>query len=270
MAIATDDATAIRAAAGGAEKRAYVRQIFSEIAPRYDLLNHVLSLNIDRGWRRKAIAELGIERNPRGIFLDLCAGTMDVSVALAARDGFAGSVVSADFAEPMLRAGRSKIGGKRIDPITADALQLPLASESVAGAIVAFGIRNVADLDAALREVCRVIEPGGRFVILEFSKPSSSILNAAYQKYFQHVLPMIGGFISGHPTAYRYLPESVAKFPTGDELARRMQSAGFTKVRWRPLTFGVVAIHVGFAEKGSRSERTENNNGLPRVGLDDR
>jgi len=173
MAIATDDATAIRAAAGGAEKRAYVRQIFSEIAPRYDLLNHVLSLNIDRGWRRKAIAELGIERNPRGTFLDLCAGTMDVSVALAARDGFAGSVVSADFAEPMLRAGRSKIGGKRIDPITADALQLPLASGCMAGAIVAFGIRNVADLDAALREVCRVIEPGGRFVILEFTKPST-------------------------------------------------------------------------------------------------
>jgi demethylmenaquinone methyltransferase/2-methoxy-6-polyprenyl-1,4-benzoquinol methylase len=250
MAIATDDATAIRAAAGGAEKRAYVRQIFSEIAPRYDLLNHVLSLNIDRGWRRKAIAELGIERNPRGKFLDLCAGTMDVSVALFERDEFAGSVVSADFAEPMLRAGRSKIRGKRIEPITADALQLPLQSNSMSGAIVAFGIRNVADLDASLREVARILEPGGRFVILEFSKPSSSILNAIYQKYFQHVLPMIGGLISGHPTAYRYLPESVSRFPTGDELARRMQSAGFAKVRWRQLTFGVVAIHVGERDKG--------------------
>src|SRR5205814_9865713 len=104
-----DSATASAAAAGGAEKRAYVKQIFSEIAPRYDLLNHVLSLNIDRGWRRKAIAELGIEDNPRGTILDLCAGTMDVSVALVRENGFKGSIVSADFAEPMLRAGRSKI-----------------------------------------------------------------------------------------------------------------------------------------------------------------
>jgi demethylmenaquinone methyltransferase/2-methoxy-6-polyprenyl-1,4-benzoquinol methylase len=245
MAIATDDATAIRAAAGGAEKRAYVRQIFSEIAPRYDLLNHVLSFNIDRGWRRKAIAELGIERNPRGTYLDLCAGTMDVSVAIARTQRFRGSVVSADFAEPMLREGKPKIEGKRIDPVTADALELPLASGSVSGAIVSFGIRNVADTDACLVEVRRVLEPGGRFVILEFSKPSSSLLNAAYQQYFKHVLPWIGGLISGHPTAYRYLPESVANFPTGDELARRMHSAGFSKVRWRPLTFGIVAVHVG-------------------------
>ena len=255
MAIATDDATAIRAAAGGAEKRAYVRQIFSEIAPRYDLLNHVLSLNIDRGWRRKAIAELGIERNPRGRYLDLCAGTMDVSVALARTSGFAGSIVSADFAEPMLRAGKSKIEGSRIAPVTADALELPLAPNSISGAIVAFGIRNVAGLDNGLIEVARVLEPGGRFVILEFSTPSSSLLNAAYQQYFKHVLPKIGGLISGHPTAYRYLPESVANFPTGDDLARRMQSAGFTNVRWRPLTFGVVAIHVG--ERGERNGRLD-------------
>ena len=248
MAIATDDATAIRAAAGGAEKRAYVRQIFSEIAPRYDLLNHVLSLNIDRGWRRKAIAELGLERNPRGTYLDLCAGTMDVSVALAHTSGFSGGIVSADFAEPMLRAGKSKIAGSRIAPVTADALELPLASGSIAGAIVSFGIRNVAGLDNSLVEVARVLEPGGRFVILEFSTPSSSLLNAAYQQYFKHVLPRIGGFISGHPTADRYLPESVANFPTGDDLARRMQAAGFSKVRWRPLTFGVVAIHVGERE----------------------
>ena len=229
MAIATDDATAIRAAAGGAEKRAYVRQIFSEIAPRYDLLNHVLSLNIDRGWRRKAIAELGLERNPRGTYLDLCAGTMDVSVALAHTSGFNGRIVSADFAEPMLRAGKSKTIGTRIAPVTADALELPLASGSIAGAIVSFGIRNVAGLDNSLVEVARVLEPGGRFVILEFSTPSSSLLNAAYQQYFKHVLPRIGGFISGHPTAYRYLPESVANFPTGDDLARRMQAAGFSR-----------------------------------------
>jgi demethylmenaquinone methyltransferase/2-methoxy-6-polyprenyl-1,4-benzoquinol methylase len=252
MAIAADDATAIRAAAGGAEKRAYVRQIFSEIAPRYDLLNHVLSLNIDRTWRRKAIAELGLERNPAGRYLDLCAGTMDVSVAISRTSGFRGSVISADFAEPMLMAGRPKIGSYRITPVTADALDLPLASRSVSGAIVSFGIRNVAGLDACLGEVRRVLAPGGRFVILEFSTPRSALLNAAYQQYFTRVLPKIGGFISGHPTAYRYLPESVANFPTGDDLARRMHAAGFSRVRWRPLTFGVVAIHVGEQEAVTR------------------
>lgn len=245
MAIATDDAAATRAAAGGAEKRAYVRQIFSEIAPRYDLLNHVLSLNIDRTWRRKAIAELGVERNPNGRYLDLCAGTMDVSVAIARIAGFTGSIVSADFAEPMLRNGRSKIGGLRIAPVTADALDLPLGPECFSGAIVAFGIRNVAGLDAALAEVHRVLQRGARFVILEFSRPDSELLNDVYQQYFNRILPKIGSLVSGHPTAYRYLPESVANFPTRDALADHMRAAGFLNVTWRPLTFGTVAIHTG-------------------------
>jgi demethylmenaquinone methyltransferase / 2-methoxy-6-polyprenyl-1,4-benzoquinol methylase len=245
MAIATDDATAIRAAAGGAEKRAYVRQIFSEIAPRYDFLNHVLSLNIDRIWRRKAIAELALERDPEGHYLDLCAGTMDISVMIGRARNFRGAVVSADFAEPMLNAGRAKIGRSKISPVAADALDLPLPAESMSGAIVAFGIRNVAGLDSALTEVRRVLVPGGRFVILEFSRPDSAVLNALYQQYFKRVLPAIGSLISGHPTAYRYLPDSVSNFPTRDELARRMRSAGFSKVSWRPLTFGVAAIHVG-------------------------
>ncbi len=245
MAIATDDATALRAAAGGAEKRAYVRQIFSEIAPRYDLLNHVLSFNIDRLWRRKAIADLGVERNPNGTYLDLCAGTMDVSVAIARTAGFRGSIVSADFAEAMLRNGLNKIGASRIVPVAADALELPLASESFAGAIVAFGIRNVAGLDAALSEVHRVLERRARFVILEFSRPDSDLLNGAYQQYFTKILPKIGALVSGHPTAYSYLPESVASFPTRDELAECMRAAGFLNVTWRPLTFGTVAIHSG-------------------------
>jgi demethylmenaquinone methyltransferase / 2-methoxy-6-polyprenyl-1,4-benzoquinol methylase len=245
MATSTDEKTAVVAAAGGAEKRAYVRQVFSEIAPRYDFLNHLLSLNIDRIWRRKAIAELGIERDPAGCYLDLCAGTLDVSVALARAAGFHGSIVSADFAEPMLRAGRSKIGPMHISPVTADALELPIASRSCAGAIVAFGIRNVSGLDAALAEAHRVLEPGGRFVILEFSRPDSKILNAVYQQYFRRILPAIGALVSGHPTAYRYLPDSVARFPTREELADRMRAAGFANVRWKPLTYGVAAIHVG-------------------------
>src|SRR6478736_2580547 len=117
MAIATDDATAIRAAAGGAEKRAYVRQIFSEIAPRYDLLNHVLSLNVDKGWRRRAIAELNVDRAPKGAYLDLCAGTLDVAAQIAGKRGFSGFVVGADFAEPMLRAGKDKVSAKAARPV---------------------------------------------------------------------------------------------------------------------------------------------------------
>ncbi|MDO8500903.1 MAG: bifunctional demethylmenaquinone methyltransferase/2-methoxy-6-polyprenyl-1,4-benzoquinol methylase UbiE [Gemmatimonadaceae bacterium] len=241
----TDDETAIRAAEGGAEKSGYVREIFSEIAPRYDLLNHLLSLNIDRVWRRKAIAELNIGRRPAGHYLDLCAGTLDISVALAATKGFAGSVIGADFAEPMLRAGRRKIGAAKIAPVTADALLLPLPDACMAGAIVAFGIRNVADPDACLREVHRVLEPGAKFVILEFSTPRSPLINAAYQLYFNTLLPAIGGLISGHRTAYRYLPRSVANFPVQEELARRMTDAGFRNVWWRSLTLGIAAIHSG-------------------------
>jgi demethylmenaquinone methyltransferase/2-methoxy-6-polyprenyl-1,4-benzoquinol methylase len=239
-----DSATASAAAAGGAEKRAYVKRIFSEIAPRYDLLNHVLSLNIDRRWRRKAIARLEVERDQAGRYLDLCAGTMDVAVEISRLPGFRGLVVGADFAEPMLKAGAGKISGSGITPVTADAVQLPIASGQLAGAIVAFGIRNVAGLDEALREALRILVPGGRFVILEFSTPRVRILRALYRLYFHHVLPLIGRLISGHRTAYQYLPRSVANFPVEEELASRMEAAGFAKVTWTSLSFGVAAIHV--------------------------
>ena len=240
-----DSATASAAAAGGAEKREYVKLIFSEIAPRYDLLNHVLSLNIDRRWRRKAITRLGVERDQAGRYLDLCAGTMDVAAAISRLRGFRGMVIGADFAEPMLRAGAEKIRGSGIAPVTADAVQLPIASGQLAGAIVSFGIRNVAGLDESLREAFRVLAPGGRFVILEFSTPRMRVLRTLYRLYFHRVLPLIGRLISGHRTAYQYLPRSVANFPVEEELARRMEAAGFTKVSWSSLSFGVAAIHVG-------------------------
>lgn len=240
-----DRATASAAAAGGAGKRAYVQQIFSEIAPRYDLLNHVLSLNIDRRWRRKAIAALGVERDPSGRYLDLCAGTMDAASEISSLPGFRGLVIGADFAEPMLRAGLDKVKGGRIAPVTADAVQLPLPPGQLAGAIVAFGIRNVAGLGAALNEVIRVLAPGGRFVILEFSTPRGRVVRALYETYFHHVLPLIGRVVSGHRTAYHYLPRSVANFPVEEELAKELKNAGFTKVTWSSLSFGVAAIHVG-------------------------
>jgi demethylmenaquinone methyltransferase/2-methoxy-6-polyprenyl-1,4-benzoquinol methylase len=240
-----DRATASAAAAGGAEKRAYVKQIFSEIAPRYDLINHLLSLNIDRRWRRKAIAMLGVERDQAGRYLDLCAGTMDVAAEISVLPGFRGLIIGADFAEPMLRAGAEKAKVGRVSPVTADAVQLPLASGQLAGAIVAFGIRNVAGLDAALGEAFRVLVPGGRFVILEFSTPRMRVLRMLYRTYFHHVLPLIGRVISGHRTAYQYLPRSVANFPVEEELAARMRNAGFARVEWSSLSLGIAAIHVG-------------------------
>jgi demethylmenaquinone methyltransferase/2-methoxy-6-polyprenyl-1,4-benzoquinol methylase len=247
--MAHDDTTqrtiADAAARGHGEKRQYVQRMFSDIAPSYDRLNHLLSLNIDRMWRSRAIKELRVDLNPSGTYLDVCAGTLDVSAQLARVPGFRGYVVGADFAEPMLRSGNGKTARSVVGPVTADALELPLADSSVAGAIVAFGIRNVADLDAGLREIFRVVQSGGRFVILEFTTPHNRVLRTLYETYFHHVLPKIGGVVSGHRTAYSYLPKSVANFPREDELAVRMRAAGFLDVHWRTLTFGIAAIHIG-------------------------
>ncbi len=235
-----------RAAASGAPvKRSYVQRIFSEIAPRYDLLNRLLSGGIDRSWRRAAIAALGVERRPAGAYLDVCAGTLDVGAAIAKRADFRGQVIGADFAEPMLRAGRGKAPASVLSPVVADALAVPLADSTCDGAIVAFGIRNVVSLEGACREMLRVLSPGARFVILEFSTPKSAVIRWTYRLYSQRVLPLVGALISGHPTAYQYLPDSIAQFPDADTLASIMRDAGFVHVAWKPLTFGVAAIHVG-------------------------
>lgn len=244
--------SALAAASGGGEKRAYVRSMFSDIAGRYDLLNHLLSFNVDRRWRRRAIGELRWERAPAGRYLDLCAGTLDVAAELSATPGFAGTVTGADFAEPMLRAGRGKGRPGTISPVVADALELPLGGASCDGAIVAFGVRNLADLDAGLREVARVLRPGARFVILEFTTPPSAVVRLGYHLYFHRILPVIGGLVSGNRTAYRYLPESVAHFPGPAALADRMRGAGFEDVRFDLLTFGIAALHVGTRAAGAR------------------
>lgn len=243
----TDALERARSAAAGQDKRSYVQGMFSDIAPRYDLLNHVLSMNIDKAWRRKAISALSWQTNASGIYLDLCAGTLDVGAALTKRPGFVGFVVGADFAFPMLQHGRGKAPRSVLAPVTADALVLPFANQSLDGCIVAFGIRNVASLESGLQEVLRVLRPGARFVILECSTPRSAIVRALYHAYFHHVLPTVGRLVSGHASAYTYLPLSVAKFPTGDDLAHHLRQAGFAEVSWQPLTMGVAAIHVGEA-----------------------
>jgi demethylmenaquinone methyltransferase/2-methoxy-6-polyprenyl-1,4-benzoquinol methylase len=233
------------AAEGGAGKRAYVRTVFEQIAPRYDLLNHLLSFNVDRWWRHRALRRLDWRRAPAGRYLDLCAGTLDVGAQLSRQRGFRGFVLGADFAVPMLRAGAGKASVDLVAPVGADAQQLPLPDGSMDGAIVAFGIRNVASLDDALAEAHRVLSQGARFVVLEFTTPRSRIVRALYHLYFRRLLPIIGGMISGHRSAYRYLPESVAHFPAEAELADRMRAAGFDDVQWTSLSFGIAAIHSG-------------------------
>jgi len=239
------EAEAAAEGSSAAGKRMYVQRIFSEIAPRYDLLNHLLSLGIDRRWRTRAIAELDWGRAPAGHYLDLCAGTLDVGAQLSRRPGFGGSILAADFAEPMLRAGSGKASPEVLAPVVADALALPVRDGAFDGAIVAFGIRNVARLDDGLREVRRVLKPGARFVILEFSTPRVPLVRAGYRFYFHRILPLVGRLVSGHKTAYTYLPRSVANFPETGALAAAMTRAGFRDVRFQTLTFGIAAVHVG-------------------------
>ena len=226
-----------------AQRAAYVRDMFTAIAPRYDFLNHLLSLNVDRSWRRAAVRRLGWERRPGGTYLDLCAGTLELAAALDREPGFAGRVVGADFALPMLALGKGK--APRARPVGADALTLPFATDQFDGAMCAFGVRNLADLDAGLREAHRVLRPGARFVVLEFTTPRFAPLRALYLFYFRRVLPAIGRAVSKHRDAYTYLPESVREFPDPDALARRLQAAGFTDVAYELLTGGICAIHHG-------------------------
>ena len=244
------DAEALEAEAAAegvsaAGKRIYVQRIFSEIAPRYDLLTRLLSLGIDGRWRRRALERLAWSRAPEGNYLDLCAGTLDVGAQLSRLDGFRGAILAADFAEPMLRAGLGKAPRRVLSPVVADALALPVRDEAFDGAIVAFGIRNVASLEGGLREVHRTLKPGARFVILEFSTPRAPLVRAAYLFYFHRILPLIGRLVSGHPTAYTYLPRSVANFPETQALAAAMTTAGFRDVQWETLTLGIAAVHVG-------------------------
>ncbi|MEX1183008.1 MAG: ubiquinone/menaquinone biosynthesis methyltransferase [Gemmatimonadota bacterium] len=226
-------------------KATEVRRMFGDIAPRYDLLNHLLSLNRDHAWRRRAVDRLLNDSVPRGVFLDACAGTLDLSVELASRPGFAGAVLGFDFSYPMLHMGRSKLRGRSILPTCADALELPLPDHAVDGAMVAFGVRNLTSLEGGLRELARVLRPGGRLVILEFMTPRWQPFRALYLAYFRRVLPTIGRIVSKHGTAYSYLPESVLQFPEPPELAMLMQRAGFASVTWESLTGGIVAVHCG-------------------------
>jgi demethylmenaquinone methyltransferase/2-methoxy-6-polyprenyl-1,4-benzoquinol methylase len=229
----------------GSAKRSYVRSMFTAIAPRYDLLNHVLSLNLDRWWRRRAVERLLWAAAPGGRYLDLCAGTLDLGVELRRCPGFQGHVVAADFVLPMLRLGQRKDAGIRV--LLADALELPFPGRTFDGCMVGFGVRNLADLDRGLKEIARVLRPGGRAVILDFAIPTAQPVRSLYLFYFRRVLPQIGRLVSKHTSAYQYLPDSVTRFPEPEALCGQLKAAGFSQVGFQRLTLGIAAVHWGLA-----------------------
>lgn len=235
----------------GTERAGQVRRVFSEIAPRYDLLNHVLSLNVDRLWRRAAVDRLEWEEKPAGTYLDACAGTFDLALELARRKGFRGRVVAADFAHAMLAEGAPKIHTAPVRPVCGDTLALPFEDARFDGATVGFGVRNLADVRAGLGELLRVLRPGARLVVLEFTEPPNRLVRAGYLFYFRRILPVIGRVVSGHPWAYSYLPESVREFPGPKEFAALLSEVGFRDVGWQLLTGGIVALHWGAATRSS-------------------
>ena len=231
----------------GPERHSQVQTLFSEIAPRYDLLNHVLSLNIDRSWRSKALDRLGWEDSPKGVYLDACSGTFDLALELARRAGFEGRIAASDFAHPMLVQGATKVRGEAIDAVCGDSLRLPFPDDAFEGATVGFGVRNLSDLRAGLTDLRRVLKPGRRLVVLDFTIPPNPLVRAGYLFYFHRILPIVGRIVSGHPWAYTYLPESVKEFPGPADLGALFERVGFTDVGWTLLSGGIAALHWGSA-----------------------
>ena len=234
--------TTPRGTASEAEASRWVRAMFGRVAPRYDAANHVLSMNIDRLWRARTVAAVCDDiRNPKARVLDLCCGTGDLMLALEKARGAV--VMGSDFCHPMLLGAAKK--SSRTPLFEADALQLPLGQGSMDVVTIAFGYRNFANYEAGLKELRRVIKPGGVLAILEFSQPTNRVFASVYNWYSRKVIPWIGGLLTGNRDAYCYLPESVRKFPGAEDLAAMMKRAGFADVSFERMTGGIVALHTG-------------------------
>ena len=228
------------------DKKKFVRSKFAAISRRYDLLNSVLSFQVDRYWRWVVSREL--RDFPSGSVLDLCAGTLPLALELA-RQAPERTVMAVDFCEEMLKVGlddrRDDRRRPRIMPVCGDGEQIPLQDASVWGVTVAFGVRNLARTEQGLREMQRVLKPGGKLLILEFSRPRNRLIKPFYNFYLNRILPRIAGAVSGDQDAYQYLASSIAAFYEPDELAGMMRAAGFDTVTYRPLTFGIVTVYIG-------------------------
>lgn len=229
-----------------AEAAVAVRDMFSSIAPKYDLLNHVLSMNIDRlWWNRTARAFDSILSRPGASVLDLCCGTGDMTFALHRRmPGPSTDLVGADFSHAMLVRAAAKTGAKKITWVEADALNLPMPDRRFNLVTAAFGFRNLANYDRGLNEIYRVLADDGEVGILDFGEPKG-LIGTVYRLYFRHVLPAIGTVISGVQGPYAYLPRSVQRFPSPEEMLQRMRAAGFREVSWTPYTFGIAGLYRG-------------------------
>ena len=232
------------------DKKKFVQKTFATISGRYDFLNSLLSMRVDHYWRRVVTRQFRAVR--QGTLLDLCAGTLPLSLALAGNMP-ARRVVAVDFCREMLvqgwAAAARKMEIRQISPVCGDGESLPLRDASVTGCTVAFGIRNLADPLQGLKEIVRVLQPGGKLVILEFSRPKNSVVKPVYGFYLNRVLPWVGGLLSGDPAAYKYLADSIGAFYEPAELAAMMEQAGFLQVSIRPLTFGIVTVYIGVKQQ---------------------
>ena len=232
-------------AQGEASAAKWVQQAFSDIAPRYDLLNHLLSFNIDKRWRERLLRTMKpVLAKPEAVVLDLCCGTGDVLVQLQSAASTA--VIGADFCHPMLVSAKKKIQRAALPSLLfeGDALQLPLADSSLDGIAIAFGFRNLVNYGAGLNELHRVLRRGALLTVLEFSHPRGFAIRAGYSFYSRAILPRVGRLVSGSASAYSYLPASIRQFPRAEELLRMMLATGFRKAEFQLLTGGVAAIHT--------------------------
>jgi demethylmenaquinone methyltransferase/2-methoxy-6-polyprenyl-1,4-benzoquinol methylase len=234
-----------RPSRGSAEFSGQVNRMFDRVAGQYDALNSVMTAGLHHGWRQRAADRADLA--PGDSALDICCGTGDFALELADRVTPGGHVIGCDFSEPMLDLAREKAASRRAEGARfewADALELPYDGERFDAVTVGFGVRNLADLDRGLREMARVLKPGGRAVILEITQPTRPPLSTFYSLWFDRVVPLLGAF-SSEPEAYSYLPESVRSFPAPRALAEKMDAAGLERVRYTVLAGGIIAIHSG-------------------------